>query len=150
MNYLKLYTLIIILLAIACRKEDDYKEIDEKIIRDYLEEANLSAKRTSSGLYYITNVPGNFPKPSISSKVTMSYKGYLINHQIFDSTATDKPVSTQMAEMIEGLREGLQLFGEGGKGILFVPSHLGYASAVLPGIPANSVLIFEIHLIKVE
>ncbi|HLO89848.1 MAG: FKBP-type peptidyl-prolyl cis-trans isomerase [Chloroflexota bacterium] len=150
MNYIKLYTIIILILSIGCRKEDNNKEIDDKIIRDYLNEANLSAHKTSSGLYYLINIPGNFPKPSTNSNVTVNYKGYLINHQVFDSTENNNPVTLPMTNVIEGLREGLQLFGEGGKGILFIPSHLGYGSALLPGIPANSILIFEIHLIKVE
>lgn len=151
MKYSKiLFPVIIILFIAGCKKEDDAKEIDDRIINDFLHEENLIAKKTSSGLYYIINVPGNFPKPSINSNVTVTYKGYLTNHQVFDSTESNKPVSVPLTDAIEGWREGLQLFGEGGKGMLLIPSHLGYGSALLPGIPANSVLIFEIHLINVE
>lgn len=141
---------MLLLLMISCKKEGDLKEIDDKIIRDYLAEANINAQRSKSGLYYLINVPGNFPKPSINSNVTVNYKGYLINNQVFDSTENNQPVTLPMTQVIEGWQEGLQLFGEGGKGMLFIPSHLGYGSAILPGIPANSVLIYEIHLIKVE
>lgn len=151
MNYYKiLLPVIIVFLFAGCKKEDDTREIDDRIINDYLKEENLIAQKTSSGLYYIINVPGNFPKPSINSSVAVIYKGYLTNHQVFDSTENNKAVSVPLTDVIEGWREGLQLFGEGGKGMLLIPSHLGYGSAILPGIPANSVLIFEIHLINVE
>lgn len=151
MKYFKiLLPLLVVILLTSCKKEDDTREIDDRIINDFLKEENLIAQKTSSGLYYIINVPGNFPKPSVNSSVTVVYKGYLTNLQVFDSTENNKPISVPLTDVIEGWREGLQLFGEGGKGMLLIPSHLGYGSAILPGIPANSVLIFEIHLIKVD
>lgn len=151
MKYFKiLLPLLVVTLLTSCKKEDDTREIDDRIINDFLKKENLIAQKTSSGLYYIINVPGNFPKPSVNSSVTVVYKGYLTNLQVFDSTDYNKPISVPLTDVIEGWREGLQLFGEGGKGMLLIPSHLGYGSAILPGIPANSVLIFEIHLIKVD
>jgi FKBP-type peptidyl-prolyl cis-trans isomerase len=51
--------------------------------------------------------------------------------------------------VIAGWREGLQLFGKGGKGTLFIPSQLAYGNTPMSGIPANSVLIFDIHLINI-
>ncbi|HLN52717.1 MAG TPA: FKBP-type peptidyl-prolyl cis-trans isomerase [Lentimicrobium sp.] len=134
----------------GCNKDEDLKEHDDKIIRDYLKEENLSAQKSSSGLYYILTNPGFAPKPTINSTVTLHYQGYLTNHNIFDTTEGGNPATFKLTDVIEGLSEGLQLFGEGGKGTLLIPSYLAYGSAILPGIPANSVLIFEIHLINVE
>lgn len=149
-HYTLLFSVMILILLSACKKDDDNREIDDKIINDYLQQEKLTANKTKSGLYYIINVPGNFPKPSINSNVTVYYKGYLTNHQVFDSTQVNQPVTLPMRDVIEGWREGLQLFGEGGRGILLIPSHLGYGSAIMPGIPANSVLIFDINLLNVE
>lgn len=147
---------IIILLAVlipflfSCKKEDDFKERDDQIIRDYLQAEGLTAQKTASGLYYIIQKPGSFPRPTINSTVYVHYTGMLTNKNIFDSTTGDNPVKFPLKSVIKGWQEGLQLFGVGGSGMLFIPSHLGYGSAIQPGIPANSVLIFQIHLIEVE
>lgn len=145
-----IYILTVFLVFTGCSKDDDIKEHDDKIIRDYLKEENLTAMKSSSGLYYIITNPGFAPKPTINSSVMVHYSGYLTNHNIFDTTEGNEPAKFKLTDVIEGFSEGLQLFGEGGKGTLLIPSYLGYGSAILPGIPANSVLIFEIHLINVE
>jgi FKBP-type peptidyl-prolyl cis-trans isomerase FkpA len=151
MNSLRLlYLIIVVTIFTACSKDDDLKEHDDKLIRDYLKEENLTAQKTSSGLYYIITNPGFAPKPTINSTVTVHYTGYLLNHNIFDTTEGSEAARFKLTDVIEGFSEGLQLFGEGGKGTILIPSYLGYGSAILPGIPANSVLIFEIHLINVD
>jgi FKBP-type peptidyl-prolyl cis-trans isomerase FkpA len=137
-------------LQTGCKKDEDIKEQDDKIIREYLETNSLVAQKTASGLYYIIEVPGVFPKPSDNSIVTVHYKGYLTNKSVFDSTEGGNPATFQLSGVIDGWQEGLQYYGEGGKGILLIPSHLGYGSSIMPGIPSNSVLIFDIHLIDVE
>lgn len=145
-----LWVLILVTLISSCKKEEDMKEKDDQIIREYLEREKLTATKTESGLYYIINVPGTFPTPTTNSTVTVHYKGYLVTNQIFDSTEGSSAATFPLTNVIAGWREGMKFFGEGGKGVLLIPSHLGYGSTVMPGIPANSVLIFDIHLIKVE
>ncbi|MGB6036124.1 MAG: FKBP-type peptidyl-prolyl cis-trans isomerase [Cryomorphaceae bacterium] len=44
---------------------------------------------------------------------------------------------------------GIPFFKEGGRGKLLIPSELAYASRPRSGIPANSVLIIDMHLIEV-
>ncbi len=145
-----IYLLILFISFTGCKKDGDQKEHDDKIINDYLKQEKLTAQKTSSGLYYIITNPGFAPKPTINSTVTVHYKGYLTNHNTFDTTEGGDPATFKLTDVIEGFSEGLQLFGESGTGTLLIPSSLGYGSAILPGIPANSVLIFEIHLINVQ
>lgn len=144
-----LWIFILVSIIIGCKKED-YKEKDDQLIREYLQQNNLTATKTASGLYYIIDNAGVPPKPTPTSFVTVHYKGYLLNKKVFDSTEGREPASFPLSNVIEGWREGMQLFGEGGTGLLLIPSHLGYGSMIKPDIPANSVLIFEIRLIKVE
>lgn len=142
--------IVLLSLTVGCKKEEDQKEKDEKIINEYLQKQNLTSQKTSSGLHYIIDVPGNLPKPTASSTVTVHYKGYLTSGKVFDNTEGEDPLTFSLTHVIEGWREGLQFFGVGGKGMLLIPSYLGYGNTVMPGIPANSVLIFDIHLINVE
>lgn len=151
MNNIKLLNIAVLIFLLAgCSKDDDLKEKDDRIIREYLTQYGLTAQKTESGLYYIVEVPGVFPKPTINSNVTVHYKGYLTNQKVFDTTEGGEPATFALSDVIEGWQEGMQLFGEGGKGVLLIPSYLGYGSTLMSGIPANSVLIFDFHLINVE
>lgn len=151
MNSTKIiYFMFLIILFTGCKKDDDLRKKDDIIINEYLTQHGLTAQKTESGLYYIVDVPGVFPRPTINSTITVHYKGYLTNQKVFDTTEGNEPATFKLSEVIEGWQEGMQLFGEGGKGTLLIPSYLGYGSAIMPGIPANSVLIFDFHLINVE
>jgi FKBP-type peptidyl-prolyl cis-trans isomerase FkpA len=55
-----------------------------------------------------------------------------------------------LSGVIKGWQEGLQFFGKGGKGMLLVPSKMGYGSKPPAGIRVNAVLIFNIHLIDIK
>lgn len=144
--------LFLITVIASCKKDDvvDYGPIDKKIILDYLAANNLTAQSTASGLYYIIEKPGGLNHPNAYSAVTANYKGYLTDGSVFDQTySTGKPITFALSKVIKGWQEGLQLIGIKGKIKLFVPSALGYGSAAdKVGIPANSVLIFDVELLE--
>lgn len=139
-----------VLLLNSCSKEDDYAERDDQSIREYLDKKGLTAEKTGSGLYYIITVPGNSLKPDLSSMVTVHYKGYFLNDEVFESSYSGSAPRFPLSGVIKGWQEGLQLFGKGGKGTLFIPSRMAYGNSVVSGVPSNSVLIFDIHLINIE
>ena len=130
--------------TLACNS-DSQEEKDEKKINDYLEENNLDAESTESGLHYIINVPGNNEHPEQTDQVRIAYVGTLLNGNLFDSSTSS---TFPLNQLIAGLREGIPLLGKGGEGTFILPSELGYGdSNSNPSIPANSVLIFEVTLI---
>ena len=133
----------------SCKKEEvDYTQIDEDIIKQYITDNNLTATATGTGLYYVVDTPGNGAQPSSQSTVTVAYKGYLSNGSVFDESASSG-ISFSLTSVIQGWQEGIPYFKEGGSGILLIPSALGYGSQATSGIPANSVLIFEVELIDI-
>jgi len=140
--------------VVSCIKTEDvidYGPIDKKIIEDYLVAHNdTTTQSTASGLYYNIQNPGGAAHPNINSYVTVNYKGYLTDGTVFDSSAAGKPFSSTLGSLIYGWIEGLQLIGAGGKMQLLIPSALGYGSYSAGSIPANSVLIFDIELVKFE
>ncbi len=146
----KLYAIILLLVAFSsCKKEEvDYTQIDEDIIKQYITDNNLTATATGTGLYYVVDTPGNGAQPSSQSTVTVAYKGYLSNGSVFDESASSG-ISFSLTSVIQGWQEGIPYFKEGGSGILLIPSALGYGSQATSGIPANSVLIFEVELIDI-
>jgi len=122
---------------------------DRKIIKNYVADHQLDAVETESGLWYVMTKEGQGESPGIQDDVTVFYKGYLTDGTVFDETG-QKPVTFPLSAVIEGWQEGLQYFKEGGEGILLIPSNLGYGPQRVGDIPPNSVLIFEITLVRVN
>ena len=135
---------------VSCTKEDgpSQREKDEEIILNYIEENNLDATATGSGLYVVINEEGSGNKPTLLDEVTVFYKGYLTS-EVFDLTGVE-PATFPLGSVIEGWQEGIPYFKPGGSGILLIPSHLGYGSRGAGSIPPNSVLIFDIELVRVN
>ena len=146
----KLCILIVLLVMFnSCKKEAvDYTQIDEDIITQYITDNNLTAIATGTGLYYVIDSPGAGAQPNSQSTVRVAYKGYLANGSVFDESASSG-ISFSLTSVIQGWQEGIPYFKEGGSGILLIPSALGYGSQATSGIPANSVLIFDVALIDV-
>lgn len=134
----------------ACNNDDgteEQKRIDEERIKQYISDNNLNAVHAGDGLYYVMDVEGNGKSPNRASTVSVRYKGYRLDGFVFDEK--NAPIQFELGNVIKGWREGLIHFKEGGKGMLLIPSHLGYGSDSSADIPANSVLIFDIELVAV-
>lgn len=149
------YTLVALfsMLLLSCSLEDpkvpDYRMKNDQAINTYLEANDLTAVKSSSGLYYIIDEPGTGDQPTYTSNVTVAYKGYFLNGTVFDESEAEG-VSFNLQQVILGWTEGITYFKEGGSGILLVPAHLGYGSYKYNGIPGGSVLVFEVKLISVN
>ena len=107
-------------------------------------------EETESGLQYKIIEAGNDVKPAPEDTVFVTYKGTLIDGKVFDETAEGAdPVNFTLNNVVAGWREGLQLIGEGGHIELYVPADLAYGEQGRPGIDPNSVLIFDVNLVRV-
>ena len=123
----------------------------EEQILEYLQQNQLSASSTPSGLFYIIEETGTDPKPTSTSEVTIDYHGYLLDGTVFDSSVDrGEPLTISLTQTIAGWREGIPLFGTGGRGTIFIPASLGYGSRGSGAIPPNAVIAFDIRLISFE
>ncbi len=138
-------------LFFSCEKQlsaDQQLQTDIKKIQEYLNDNNLTAQSTPSGLHYIITEPGTGGHPNISSTVTVNYTGKILkNGDVFDQT-NGTPRTFPLADLIEGWQEGIPLLRKGGKGTFLVPSALGYGPYGKGDIPANAPLIFDIELVN--
>jgi FKBP-type peptidyl-prolyl cis-trans isomerase FkpA len=134
----------------SCAKKKAEKQAlkDDEIIQSYLSSHNLTATKTNSGLYYVMDFPGTGQSCVSTSNVKVSYKGYFTDGKIFDESPS-AGVTFNLKNVITGWTEGIPYFKEGGLGKLLLPSALAYGKNGTSGIPENSVLIFDIHLIQV-
>jgi len=98
-------------------------------------------------------VVGTGPEVKVGSQVSVHYRGWLTNGQVFDeSYGRGEPFSFIPGErrVITGWEEGTIGMQPGGKRRLVVPPVAGYGSRPVGTIPANSVLVFDIELLEVR
>lgn len=128
------------------RRRDQFQQ-DLKTIETYAEAHNLIVRRTNSGLSYVITKAGKGVPPKPGSLVKVAYEGFLTDDTSFDKSEKFE-FTLGAAKVIEGWEEGLQHFAPGSEGWLLVPSKLAYGPLPVGKIPANSVLIFKIKMLK--
>jgi FKBP-type peptidyl-prolyl cis-trans isomerase len=108
---------------------------------------------TASGLQYKILVPGDHKAPAVAAtdQVTVQYRGKLLDGSEFDSTySRGTPATFTVNGVIPGWQEALVLMKPGSKWELYVPPELAYGANPKPGIPANSLLIFDVELVSAK
>ena len=107
---------------------------------------------TASGLQYKVLTAGEGPKPGPDSRVSVHYKGSLLDGTVFDSSYDrGEPAVFTLSSVVPGWQEGLQLMPVGSKYMLWLPSELGYGDTGTPGGPIapGSALVFEVELLDI-
>ncbi|WP_413293311.1 FKBP-type peptidyl-prolyl cis-trans isomerase [Bdellovibrio sp. HCB185ZH] len=136
----------------AMKKQQEAAETNSKAGKDFLEKNKSAAnvKTTASGLQYIIEKEGTGAQPKKEDVVKVHYKGTLTNGEQFDSSYDrGQPAEFPVGGVIPGWTEALQLMKVGSKAKLFIPPELAYGPSGRPGIPPNSVLVFEVELMDI-
>lgn len=157
-NFFLLGAALMMVFFAACSKDDGetYDPVpqfnkDVDTIKAYLKANNLVAAQDSvTGIFYNIVAPGN-GRDSVKynmTKVKTLYKGWLLSGTVFDSTGTT-PREFYAGEVIVGWQFALTKITKGGKIRVYIPSYYGYGRQARQGIPANSVLIFDMELVDI-
>ena len=106
---------------------------------------------TASGLQYEVITKGSGDKPAATDKVTVNYRGTLIDGTEFDSSyKRGQPITFPLNGVIAGWTEGVQLMSVGSKFKFVLPSELAYGERGAGAkIGPNSVLVFEVELLGI-
>lgn len=149
------------LFTTACKKDDpeivDYSAADQASITQYLTANNITtAQKQASGLTFIpVRTIATAPKVRAGSSVAVLYTGHLLDAAgtVFDASSRhSNPLLTFVVggrQLLRGFDEGVSLMHVGDKAEFLIPSALGYATQAVAGIPANSVLRFEVEVVDV-
>lgn len=158
MKKIILFATGILLLFSACSKtEDPYASydpnkqlaIDDELVKKYVSDNKIeNVQFDTKGIYYIIKEHGEAkPNYTTQTKISVKYEGRLLaNGNMFDSGTGD----FTLGGLIAGWQLGIPKIGQGGKMRLIVASPLAYGPVPGAGIPAHSVLDFEIELLKVQ
>jgi len=145
--------LLFLFLFLGCSDDEDTRDVfqiqadNDTAILAFLEENNITAQSSVSGLYYVINEPGSGQSPTVSDDVTVFFSGYNLDGVVFDETDGITPFSSPLGGLIRGWQEGLPKISEGGSMRLFLPSHLAFFSRE-PSF--NAPVIFDIELVSVN
>ena len=112
---------------------------------------NKDAITTESGLQYKILVPGKGRKPEAKNRVSVHYRGLLLDGSEFDSSYSgDEPVTLSLKRVIKGWTEGIQLMPTGSVFVFLIPPELAYGEKGGGPIPPNATLIFEVELFEIK
>lgn len=127
------------------KKEQQAKEI-EKVSKGF--------QQTDSGLRYQIIQSRDGTQASAGQKVSVHYKGQLLDGTVFDSSyKRQEPIEFVLGQrqVIAGWDEGVSLLKVGDKARFVIPSDLAYGSSGAGGvIPADATLIFDVELVAVN
>jgi FKBP-type peptidyl-prolyl cis-trans isomerase FkpA len=135
---------------------------DDKLLQSYFTRDHINPVKTTSGLYYTIKEEGSGEKPVAGDSITMNYKGTLLDGTEFDSNIDTAFKHVQPFQfvlgrgmVIKGWDEGVALLKTGSKATFYIPSPMAYGPQARPGgganpkgIPANSILLFDVELIS--
>ena len=106
---------------------------------------------SAEGIAYRVIKSGNGKQPDRHDCATVTYRGNLINGQVFDATAPGKTATFPVGGLIKGWTEALQMMHEGDDWELVIPSDLAYGHKGAGGvIPPDQTLVFDVTLLKVS
>lgn len=89
---------------------------------------------------------------AVENSVTAHYTGALASTGVIfqSSLDTGQPFTTKLTDVIKGWQTGMIGMKEGGERRIIIPAEDAYGPSAREGIPANSDLVFDIKLEKVE
>jgi FKBP-type peptidyl-prolyl cis-trans isomerase FklB len=107
-------------------------------------------KTLPDGLQYEVVKDGTGPKPKETDTVEVHYHGTLIDGTVFDSSVErGQPAQFPVNRVIPGWTEAMQMMAVGSKWKLYIPANLAYGEHGQGKIGPNSVLIFDVELLRI-
>lgn len=139
----------------------------EQMLRDQAAAADVNAKSgeqflekngtrdevvvLDSGLQYRVVENGTGEMPTETDTVVVHYRGRLLDGTEFDSSyGRGEPTELQVAQVIPGWQQALQLMPTGSHWEVWVPATLAYGNRGAGDIGPNQTLHFDIELIEIK
>ncbi len=149
-----IFMLLIGITLVGCDRDQDKFKVKTRTVMDEIPEIEVVADTTETGLIIQNIENGEGAEAKAGDAVQVHYTGWLVNGKKFDSSVDrKKPFQFKLGagEVIQGWDQGVQGMKVGGKRRLTIPSELAYGEKGAAGvIPPNSVLIFDVELLKIN
>lgn len=142
-------SLLLLVTFISCNNDNEptvYQTEDDII--QYLTENDLNATKNDAGIFYNITSAGNDKYADENATITFSYKLYLIDGTIVE-ISDEEGIEVVLSQILPGLANGLTYFSEGSEGTIYIPPAFGYGFVDRNDVPAGSVLIFDVKILKI-
>ena len=89
--------------------------------------------------------------PQLSDTITAHFHGTLTNGNVFwSSVESNEPLTVELSDLIEGCQKVISLMKKNDKWRVYIDPSMAYGDEGRPGIPSNSILIFDIELLDIQ
>jgi len=145
-----------VLFFASCETENEKLQKEENaLLKQYIEENNITATPLDGGMYYIELQAGTGRPAEIGKTVSVHYTGMFLDGQVFDSSVARGELFTfklGAGSVIRGWDIGVAKMKVGDKVRLILPSNLAYGAAGAGNgtIPPYTTLIFDVELFTVR
>ena len=104
------------------------------------------------GLQYLVIDSGEAksPTPKLTQTISAHFHGTLTNGEVFWSSLDSEPLEIELSKLIAGCQKTISLMRVGDKWMVYIDPTMAYGEEGRPGIPSNSILIFEIELLEIS
>ena len=148
----KIYLLLTLFLIIGCN-QDSPNITQIQNMQYFIDNSqNPDIIEVENGLQYsiILNGDINNPTANLDDIITAHFHGTLTNGDVFwSSVDMNEPLEIPLSGLIEGCQKIISLMRTGDKWKVFIDPSMAYGDEGRPGIPSNSILIFEIELLEI-
>ena len=146
-------TLMSLLVLVGCVQDSpNVKQIANlKFFIENQEQEGINV--VEKGLHYAVLNYGdmNSKSPELSDTITAHFHGTLTDGTVFwSSVDSDEPLTIELSKLIEGCQKIISLMKINDKWRVYIDPSMAYGDEGRPGIPSNSILIFDIELLDIQ
>ncbi len=113
---------------------------------------DINVIEVEEGLQYLVMQSGDpeGKNPALDQVITAHFHGTLTNGNIFWSSLDTEPLKIELSKLIIGCQKIISMMKKGDKWKVFIDPTMAYGEEGRPGIPSNSILVFEIELLAID
>ena len=151
MNKILFVSSLILILSGCVQDSPNIKQIGN--LQFFIDnKADSRVTEIEPGLQYLVLKEGRSSglSPNLDQVITAHFHGTLTSGEVFWSSLDSDPLTIELSKLIIGCQKIILIMKEGDKWRTFIDPSMAYGDEGRPGIPSNSILIFDIELITIE
>ena len=150
----RFFTLVISLIVLTGCVQDGPNVKQIANMKFFIEnQAQEGINVIEKGLHYAVLNSGdiNSKSPELSDIITAHFHGTLTDGTVFwSSIESNEPLTIQLSGLIEGCQKVISLMKINDKWRVYIDPSMAYGDEGRPGIPSNSILVFDIELLDIQ
>ena len=150
----RFFTLVISLIVLTGCVQDSPNVKQIANMKFFIEnQAQEGINVIEKGLHYAVLNSGeiNSKSPELSDTITAHFHGTLTDGTVFwSSVDSNEPLTIQLSGLIEGCQKAISLMRVNDKWRVYIDPSMAYGDEGRPGIPSNSILVFDIELLDFQ